>query len=473
MLDLVVYSEEGLARANDMQIADSLDYFSPDVVIVPSDEYRYEMKRNLTDSIPLTCLDSRARTLRVIETSEGIRLVQAPTVESLSALTQQDEPTETYVLSNLLGVDIDPTRLETTLEGREEYEDAFPQTELLSSYYHLTGKANPSYRAQWGTLEVQGVLPGANQQQSGSVGRVACLSLQADGIVTKTIRQISAFGLQALNQVGETRSQSLRDAGFRSPDQIASASLSELRDLSGFGRSTAETVHRSAQAFTDGEVYRYGDRTLPNPEPIFVDIETDGLNPTMVWLIGVLDRQGGETYLSFLETDPNNPGAAVESFLSWFVENSGNRPVVAYNGFNFDFPVIAEQIQQHCPQYLTEWQDAWTFDPYYWAVREHEAILPGRTDKLEDVAPALGWETMETGLSGETVARLFQAYMANPGPETELDWDRHERYCEDDVRSLAFVYDAIADASQRMMPGGSTEESQTQENTAQGRLSDF
>lgn len=481
MLQLLVYSEDALARANSAQIADSLDYFSPDVVAVPSDEYRYDMTRKLSATTSVVGLDSRARTLQEIETVEGIRLVQAPTVDSLSTLTQheqeshQGEVNETYILSNLLEIQINPTQLETTLDGQNSYVDALPQTELDGPYVHLTGKANPSYRATWGKLDVQGVVPGANQQQSTSSATIARLSLQANGIVTKTIRTVSAFGLQALNQVGKTRAQALRDAGFESPEQIARASVVELRDVSGFGRSTAETVHHSAQAFADGEVYRCGDRTLPNGEPLFIDIETDGLNPTMAWLIGVLDRQSGDTYLSFLATDPDDPGAAVESFMSWFAENGGNRPLVAYHGYNFDFPVIEEQIQQHCPEHLSEWQDAWKFDPYYWAVRDNEAILPGRTDKLEDVAPALGWETMETGLSGETVARLFQAYLAEPSPETELDWERHERYCEDDVRSLAFVYDAIAAASQRTRLSSATadDEPRTRDNTAQGRLSDF
>lgn len=475
MLDMTVYSEEAIARSNATQLADSLDYFSPDVVVVPAAAYRYEIQQTLSDSVPVVSIDTRASTVREVAAVDGIRLVLAPTYDALSTLTesdheqQTDDVEETYLLSNLLDISINPTRLETTLDGRQEYEQALP-ADLQQSYSHLTGRANPSYRATWGELELQGVLPGANEQQTGA--KIARLTLQSDGIVTTTARDISAFGLRALSQIGQTRAQTLRDAGLETPEQIVDSTVSELQELSGFGRSTADTVRRSAEAFVDGTVYRHGNGTLPNAEPIFVDIETDGLNPTMVWLIGVLDRQGGETYLSFLGTDPDAPEEAVEAFASWLVGNGKNRPVVAYNGYSFDFPVIEEHIEQHCPQYLAEWQDVWTFDPYHWAVTENEAILPGRTNKLEDVAPALGWETRETGLSGETVARLFQAYMADPSPETELDWERHERYCEDDVRSLAFVYDALADASRRT-PQDDTGQSRTKDETAQGRLSDF
>jgi uncharacterized protein YprB with RNaseH-like and TPR domain len=161
--------------------------------------------------------------------------------------------------------------------------------------------------------------------------------------------------------------------------------------------------------------------------------------------------------------------------MSWFTANASHRPIVAYNGYDFDFPVLEEHIQEYCPQYLDDWQDAWTFDPYYWAVSQGNAILPGRTNKLDDVAAGLGWDGFETGLSGGTVARLFQAYMAAPSPETELDWDRHTRYCEDDVRSLAHVFDAISEAPRRATDSDPDAGigSANADNTAQGRLTDF
>jgi uncharacterized protein YprB with RNaseH-like and TPR domain len=214
---------------------------------------------------------------------------------------------------------------------------------------------------------------------------------------------------------------------------------------------------------------------VPGVEPVFIDIETDGLHPTMVWLIGVLDREGQGSYMSFLATNPDDPGEAVEAFISWYAANASHRPIVAYNGYNFDFPVLEEHIQRFRPEYLAVWQDAWTFDPYRWAITQRNAVLPGRTDKLDDVAAKLGWEGDDTGLSGGVVARLFQRYMADPSPETEPDWDRHERYCEDDVRALAHVFDAIAAASRRVTGAerSSGSGSSQTDNTAQGRLSDF
>jgi uncharacterized protein YprB with RNaseH-like and TPR domain len=479
MIRLTVYSETALSQMNLRQFSDSVEYFDPDALYLQSNGFRYQFEQAIPHDCPVITPRGQSNVSQVFARN-GVELVVVRSTDGLAELREQEGKRETgdaadiFVLSDLLEVDIDLTALETRLDGREAYEEALQPESIEGEYTQLVTTANPSYRASWGELEVQGVLPGANQQSGGAV-EVAHLTLQSDGVVTTTTRDVSKFGLRALQQVGRSRAETLREAGVESPADLVDAEFHAVQELSGFGRPTAETVRESAEAFVDGEVRHQGDDSLPNAEPVFIDIETDGLNPTMVWLIGVLDREGGESYMSFLAKDPQDRGEAVGAFMSWFTANASHRPVVAYNGYDFDFPVLEEHIQEYCPQYLDDWEDAWTFDPYYWAVSQGNAILPGRTNKLEDVAGGLGWDGFETGLSGGTVARLFQAYMAAPSPETELDWDRHTRYCEDDVRSLAHVFDAISEAPRRATdsdPDGGTG-SVDADDTAQGRLTDF
>ena len=124
---------------------------------------------------------------------------------------------------------------------------------------------------------------------------------------------------------------------------------------------------------------------------MFIDIETDGLNPTSVWLIGVKDGVDGN-YMSFIETDPDVKSGAVEPFMAWFKANASDRTVMAWNGWGFDFPVLRKHIQKHCSQYSSTWKRASKRDPLRWARDLDNAILPGRTNKLEHVAEALGWE---------------------------------------------------------------------------------
>jgi len=100
---------------------------------------------------------------------------------------------------------------------------------------------------------------------------------------------------------------------------------------------------------------------------------------------------------------------------------------------------------------------------------------PGRTNKLEAVARPLGWEPTTTGIDGQTIAEVYVAWRtrferaSDPRSVTEPPWDRLERYCEDDVRALATIYEALRDAARRD-PHSSTPVS---ENSTQGALSDF
>jgi uncharacterized protein YprB with RNaseH-like and TPR domain len=452
-LDLLVYSESAVTRLTHEGLADSVRFTDPDVIVATEPQHEHRLRRLAPEDCAIATVCGYAtegvRTHRngsvglvVVDGFDGLSTLPGPVRDG--SLTAGGE---LYLLSDLLSIDIDLTRLEAGLDGRESYEDTLRRQALDGSYTHLSTNANPSYRSEWGELVVQGVMPGANVRQGHQQSGLAHLQLHADGVVSTRTFTPDEFGLRALDQVGRTRAETLREAGFDSRERIAAAGITELQDLSGFGRSTAETVVQSATATVDGEVRRFADGGFPRGDPVFVDIETDGLSPTMVWLIGVLDRTGSESYLSFVARDPDTPGTAVTAFVSWLTESVENRPIVAYNGYGFDFPVLEEHIERHCPEYLDAWHGLWLFDPYRWATDGDNAILPGRTNKLEDVAAALGWESDETGLSGASVARLFQRWQADPCPETELDWERHQRYCEDDVRSLAHVFDALAEAS--------------------------
>ncbi|SDY63066.1 ribonuclease H-like domain-containing protein [Halopenitus persicus] len=205
---------------------------------------------------------------------------------------------------------------------------------------------------------------------------------------------------------------------------------------------------------------------------MYIDIETDGLSPTITWLIGVLDGTAADgRYLSFIQTNPDEPGQALEDFLAWYTANASHRPLVAYRGWKFDFSVIHDHIIEYCPHYEDDWNSTYRFDPYQWAVEKQNAILPGRTNKLEDVAAALGYERDETGLTGAAVARTYQQWMADRSPSTEPDWDRFKSYCEDDVRGLAVIYESLA-KSNRIVSTNEPSRNTT-ETTTQQRLSDW
>ncbi|GGL37148.1 hypothetical protein GCM10009037_20870 [Halarchaeum grantii] len=446
------------------RVRDAVAYFEPDAVLLVGDDPRAPsvLAQQLDADLP-TLQPARATGLTVREVGD-VQVAVAGDADALAGLAAResegdlDAATETYVLTDLLSLETSLTALETRLVGRDAYERAL--ADAPGSYTHVSTGLPSGYAHEWGDLRVRG--GGGDLDDPGTP--LPCLTLRADGVVSTRTLDPDKLGLRALSGVGRSRARRLRDAGYRTRAAVADATSDDLEAVDGIGASTAESIARSAEAFAEGRVVRPADSddaAFPSREPIHVDIETDGLDPSIVWLIGAYDAASDE-YRDFVQRDPEDPAGALTAFMAWYVAEGDGRPLVAYNGWRFDFDVLREHLRAHAPEFLADWEDAYTFDPYAWAVREGNAVLPGRTNALADVAGALGWDGDDTGLSGATVARQYRRWMAAQSDETELDWTAHRAYCEDDVRALAFVYEHLRAADR-----------ETTDDTVQRSLTDW
>jgi uncharacterized protein YprB with RNaseH-like and TPR domain len=151
----------------------------------------------------------------------------------------------------------------------------------------------------------------------------------------------------------------------------------------------------------------------------------------------------------------------LDAFLDWL--RGGRETLVAWNGSGFDFPVLEERIAAVRPGRLAEWRGTRRFDPLRWAREEGNAVLPGRTNRLEAVAGAIGFEGDDAGLTGAETARRYRAWLDGGA---EPDWARHRTYCENDVRMLEAVFDALADTARVARTTDAPD-------TRQGSLSEF
>jgi uncharacterized protein YprB with RNaseH-like and TPR domain len=390
------------------------------------------------------------------------------------------------ILTDAISLSVDPYERSATVEGFDAYNDRLPTEWSHNTTTHLSTALRAGFTT---TIEVTSnsqtatiVGIGDSDAELG-VGRdetdtnAALVEIYHNGAVSTTTLDPERFGLRSITQIGQQRADTLRQAGITTPDDIANTEVGEIADLDVIGNATATTIHAAAKATATGDVIPTGDDALPHGDPVFVDIETDGRNPSTAWLIGVLDGDADTgNYLAFREERPGD-GTHLDAFMTWLAGSAAGRPVVAWHGYNFDFPVIEDQLRQHCPEHVSVWNDTYCFDALYWAREKNggNAALPGRTNKLEDVARALGWEPSTTGIDGGTVAEVYVAWRTRFERATDLHtvtqppWTRLEQYCEDDVRALATIYDALQDAARRA-PDSSTP---TGQDSTQGALSDF
>ncbi len=479
---LLALSSTALERISLSAVRDAVQYFTPDLVTIPGprDPVAYatvrEAARNIPVLHPQLATDGRhVRHYRytpetgVQETSgecplhDTIDLLAVQHCSVLSALESQLSTGErrtgsdagTFLIVPDLAVEWDTTALSTTLPHAEEL--AAISATLPEPVTVLAGGQPPTYAHEWQL--VHNATPvrvpmaglGATDSADSMVGHCSCTT---HGKAVAMAVDCDQFGLKALNGVGEATADRLRGEGCRTKSDVRDLAVSELVGLPGVGRATAERIHAHADVISSGEplvlTNKTPVKTRDDRPPLCLDIETDGLSPSIIWQFGVYDP-ATDSYQAFIETNhPRDPAPVLEAFIIWLLANHRDRTILTWNGHRFDYRYIRQFLHRFFPEYVAAWDDLWTYDLYKWAVRDGNALLPGRTNKLDHVARALGYEDASTGLTGAQTATAYQAFMRNPDdPETEPDWDRHRAYCEDDCRALWHVYEAITQANRR------------------------
>lgn len=455
-------------------LRDLLEHFDPDLVYVARERSDARvvsrLRRSFDGPVVFAGGPAKIRTETVagvsITFSSAASLLGDPADEQVD--TTGDTWNADFVVCDDLELTTDAVSLDVTLSGRDAIARYQSRTSATTTF--LTGALEASYDHVWDAtvdgdpvrLPIRGVGP---LRRSGAA-ELACLTCDRHGSVAVSSVPADRFGLRALSGVGPTTADRLRSNGYDTRADVAEATSVELRSIDGIGASTAREIGSSARALEESRVVRRTDEPVPPaPEgsmPLFVDIETDGLQPTILWLIGVYDPER-DVYVDFVDTEltRDEPGAATREFVSWLAAEYDSPSLIAWNGHAFDYRHLERFISRYAPDYHEYWdEDVYAYDLYDWAVRRDNAVLPGRTNRLEDVADALGCARSGTvaALDGKTLAERIRRRLEGPGTlavepgddaaagASEIDWDAARGYCEADVRELAATYDAIASA---------------------------
>ncbi|QLK27031.1 ribonuclease H-like domain-containing protein [Natrinema zhouii] len=500
--DLLALRCDAVADLDDTALRDALSYFDPDLVYVVRESSDVRVVSRLRRAFDGPVVSAGGPADVRTETVAGITFVFAGSVALLEDLPEDEEtPTAEYVVCDDIEPTTDAVMLEATLAGRESI--ARYQSRASGTASVLTGALEASYDHVWEPtvdgerieIPVRGVAP---LRRSGAA-ELACLTCDRRGSVAVSSAPADRFGLLALSSVGPTTAARLRTNGYETRAAVAEATETDLRAIDGVGASTARAIRHSARSLAESHVVRRTDEPVPpaaeTATPLFVDIETDGLQPTIIWLIGVYDPER-DAYVDFVDTDPSrdDPGAVTREFVSWLAAEYDAPSLVAWNGHAFDYKHLERFIARDVPEFRDYWQEnVFTYDLYDWAVRREHAVLPGRTNRLEDVAEALGCDRSgaAAALDGKSLAERIRRLLESERPSVsgsddgaaptraatgpDIDWAAARQYCEADVRELAAVADAIA-AAPLETGGAQTAEGQersTDDSTTQTGIADF
>jgi hypothetical protein len=383
-LAVVTLPATTLDRVSQATVRDVIQYFTPDLVTIPGprNPQAYASVRDAAPHSPVIHpqLARGGKRVQHYRYAADAGIHEAPdgappdeTIDILAVQTrdvlpelqtqlstnerQTSDRAATFVIVPQLVVDWDPTNLSTTLPGSTEL--AAISATLSEPVTVLAGGQPAEYYHEWElpadqttvTVPIAGL--GATTRDGSQFAQYACT---AHGGVAAEAVDADQFGLKALHGIGQATAERLRKHGSQTIQDVQNLAVSTLTDLPGIGQTTAEKIHAHADVIDSGEPIVLTNKTPVKTQddrpPLCLDIETDGLSPTIIWQFGVYDP-ATDNYQAFIEKQhPTDPKPVLEAFITWFIANHQDRTVLTWNGHKFDYRYITQFLEQYFPEYV-------------------------------------------------------------------------------------------------------------------------
>lgn len=444
MLELVTVPRFLVERLPSQLLEDLGSYFDPDAFIVPrtrDDDISTKLKA--ATGSPATGAGLVSET-EVFTTGDHL-LAVVPSVGELDRLADESFDKPLTILTPFLENQYNFGQFDSSIPHIDKYAAVVDSIDA-PHITHLTTATEAETRLP--TDAVQTPLHGAKWVQGNDLDNIRYLphiSIDAENEhVSVELLRDDRLGLQAIHGLGYQNRELLQAADIYSRADLASKHPEDLLELDGIGGYRAAAYVTRAMAIEDDEFYRFTENPLADENRLYVDIETDSTEPSIVWQIGVYD-EATQKYGALLQKTPSNPEEVIQEFGDWLTGLPDDRVLVAWHGNEFDFPVLEAFLEEFGQQpHQDQWEELSKVDLLH-DVAHRCAAVPARSWSLDRIAQAAGYDRRVSGLDGRDAAETYVRFM-NGGPEP--DWELWKDYCKDDVLSMVHVHRTINQADQ-------------------------
>jgi Icc-related predicted phosphoesterase len=285
------------------------------------------------------------------------------------------------------------------------------------------------------------VVNAASHDWLGNVGRFAVITVGTNGKIEVEWREI--VEVACIPGIKDRSAAQLRAAGIRTPQELADCETSTLAAALPHPARPLEVLKARARALVEGQPILISPLRLPpNPE-IFLDIETDSAGGyNYVWLIGLcVGREG--PYQAFFAETPADERKILTAFVE-FAASQSTANFLAFSASKLEERVLRRRLSFHGLSTYACSRIVNICHPF-----QKSVALPMDSESVKDIAEMLGFRYRHAGLDGLGVALLYERkYIRSKNSVRRKALKRKLlEYNEDDVRSLPFILDAVANLS--------------------------
>lgn len=253
------------------------------------------------------------------------------------------------------------------------------------------------------------VANAASHDHRGAPARVGIVGLRFGGEIGKPEwHEVASSGenvqrLTTLPGIGGTSAEHLLNCGISSLEALAETPVDELHEV--VASRPWRRIQARAQAHVTDQPVAIGEPRLPEGSRIYIDIETDLDQKSLVWLIGV-HLTGEDEVRYFLAETPGDERAMLTSFLKFLDENS-DAEILHYSTTQFDQHTLEARLEAHSlsiPSVLSESTDVGL-------ELQRSVALPTSSHKLTEVAEYVGYTFAHPSADGRLVASTYLRHL--------------------------------------------------------------
>jgi uncharacterized protein YprB with RNaseH-like and TPR domain len=229
-----------------------------------------------------------------------------------------------------------------------------------------------------------------------------------------------------INGIGGATLSKFHAAGIKTIAEFVTAGLGTISSVLGWSEKGGLPFYLRGLAIHENRVIKIKQLKVISATPIYLDIETDDLVGTTIWMIGIYISSTKE-FIQLVADKPEDEKKIIRLCFEILSGHAGEQ-IISYSGSRFDERMLRNKFEKEGVEH-----SSLVFDDILIDLKASLA-LPISQYTLGNVADFWGYNFLHPNMNGGQVASLYLSYRKNL--RRYSGYKKLCEYNEDDVKSM-------------------------------------